>query len=83
MDLVIVNFDKLTYEQLTDLHRTVKNNLKEIDQELEPIGKKSGLELSQDDISLLSKHMALTKLRIKIMEQILSFTEHITISEEI
>lgn len=83
MDLVIANFEKLTYEQLTDLHRTVKNNLKEIDQDLEPVKDKKGSEFTQDDISLLSKHMALTKLRLKIAEQIMSFTENITIPEKI
>jgi uncharacterized membrane protein YgaE (UPF0421/DUF939 family) len=82
MNCVIVNVDKLSYKDLTELHKFVKENIKDVDSKLAELGKtKKPAEYNQQDITLLQKHINLNQLRLRIAEKIMAFAETVQIPE--
>lgn len=83
MDLIILSLESQSYEQLTNLHKIVKENIKSIDKDLEYAKQKKASELTESEIHLLKKHNVLFKLRLEISERLLAFADNVKIQEAI
>lgn len=83
MDLIIVSLESQSYEQLTNLHRLVKNNIKEVEKELGPSKSKKASDLNESELLLLKKRTVLIKLRMQIKNLLLGFSEKVKLPEVI
>jgi hypothetical protein len=81
MDIKIVKFDDLSYEELTDLHRSTRESLKEVTELLEPLRKLKTSEITDSEWRIYGKWMFLSKLRRQISERILSMADEVKLQE--
>lgn len=83
MDLIIVPLESQSYEQLTNLHRLVKDNIRDVEKELWPSKSKKASDLNESELLLLKKRTTLIKLRIQIKDLLLGFSEKVKLPEAI
>lgn len=81
MDIKIVNFNDLSYEQLTELHRSTRESLKEVKELLDPLRKLKTSEITDSQWKLYGKWMFLSKLRMQISERILAMADEVNLQE--
>jgi hypothetical protein len=82
METGVIVVENLSYKDLTELYRHVKQKIKNVDEEfMELVKNKEPKDIPHKAILLLEDHMKLNKLRLQITERILDFTETIILEE--
>lgn len=81
MDIKILNIDALSYEQLTDLDRSLSKVAKEVRQTIRD--EKPGQPLTDSEKALAVKSQFLTKVRTIVTERIDQFAETVNLKEVI
>lgn len=79
MEIQIVNLESLSYEQLSDLDRTLSKKQKEIREEIRSI--EATKPLNQSDKSLTVKSQFLTKVRTIVNERINVLADNVNLQE--
>lgn len=79
MEIQIVNLESLSYEQLSDLDRSLSKKQKEIREEIRSI--EATKPLNQSDKSLTVKSQFLTKVRTIVNERINVLADNVNLQE--
>lgn len=82
METGVIIVENLSYRDLTELYKVVKQKIKNVDEEFSELVKdKKPKDVPRKAILLLEEHMLLNKLRLQITERIMNFTETIILEE--
>lgn len=79
MEVYIANLESLSYEQLSDLDRSLSKKQKEIREEIRSI--EATKPLNQSDKSLTVKSQFLTKVRTIVNERINVLADNVNLQE--
>jgi hypothetical protein len=80
MDLIIVSLNNLSYEQLSDLHKTIKDNIKSLDAQLEPSRDKKLCEATPEELALMDKRIKLYRIRLQVAERIMEIADRLPVN---
>lgn len=80
MELKITNLNALDYRELSDIHEVLKQEIKKSNHQIAAFKQKPISQLTKSELADFARYRLLTKVRIQIKEQILSFAETVKLS---